>query len=410
VDYSDKLAAGERAVLPLLSATQWQASRCFNFIRGVFAQSPALAGLIESETADALRLRNSIDIECRPASFRTIRGATAVAFIMDELAFWQVEGTKNPDTEIVNAARPALATLGGPLIAISSPYAKRGELWNAFKQHYGPDGDPGVVVVNASSERMNPTLDKAIIARAYGRDPVSAAAEFGGGFRSDVTNPFEYEVVDGAVERGVLVRPPRPGLAYRAAVDMSSGAHDSSVLAIAHDEDNEVAALDCLVEIRSPHNPVSAVETMARTLAEYGVGKVIGDSYSAGWTVDAFAKVNVTYEYAEIDRSEAYLNVLPLFMSGRVRLVESARLVSQFVALERRSLPSGREKIDHNAGGADDCCNAASLVLGQRQSAYWASNMSWVSDDSDKPPPGPPLDPPGVMFQQVIGGFQSWFR
>jgi hypothetical protein len=46
----------------------------------------SLTGLVESETADALRLRNGVDIECRPASFRTIRGATAVAFIMDELA------------------------------------------------------------------------------------------------------------------------------------------------------------------------------------------------------------------------------------------------------------------------------------------------------------------------------------
>ena len=111
-DHSDQLAPGERAVLPLLSATTWQAMRAFNLIRGIFASAPALASLIESETADTLRLRNAVDIECRPASFRTIRGATAIAFIADEVGFWfNAEQARNPDSEILAAARPALATL-----------------------------------------------------------------------------------------------------------------------------------------------------------------------------------------------------------------------------------------------------------------------------------------------------------
>ena len=56
--------------------------------------------------------------------------------------FWRNENTANPDTEILNAARPMLATTGGPLIAITTPYAKRGEPWNIFKRDYGPNGDP----------------------------------------------------------------------------------------------------------------------------------------------------------------------------------------------------------------------------------------------------------------------------
>ena len=160
-DHSGQLAAGERAVLPLLSATTWQASRAFNLIRGVFMGAPALAGLIEGETAGELRLRNAVDILCRPASFRTIRGATAIGFVADEVGFWySAEQARNPDTEIFNAMRPALATLGGPLLVVSSPYAKRGELWNAFKRDYGFDGDPKIVVINASSRRMNPTLER----------------------------------------------------------------------------------------------------------------------------------------------------------------------------------------------------------------------------------------------------------
>jgi hypothetical protein len=220
-DHSDRLAAGERAVLPLLSATQWQAARCSNLIRGIFAQAPALSGLIESETADTIRLSTSVDLETRPASFRTIRGATACGFILDELAYWHVEGTKNPDSEILAAARPALATLGGPIIAVSSPSAKRGVMWDSYRRDYGADGDPAVVVVNASSERMNPCIDMSVVRRAYSSDPASAASEYGAQFRSDIAGFLDFEVVDGAVDRGVLVRPPRAGVDYRSGCDMS---------------------------------------------------------------------------------------------------------------------------------------------------------------------------------------------
>ena len=85
-DYSDKLAAGERAVLPILSASVWQSQRAFNFVRGIFAEAPTLQALVQSETADTIRLVN-VDIECRPASYRTIRGASCIAVIADETAF-----------------------------------------------------------------------------------------------------------------------------------------------------------------------------------------------------------------------------------------------------------------------------------------------------------------------------------
>ena len=215
-DHADRLAPGERAVLPLLSATTWQAQRAFHLIRGIFAGAPSLFSLVESETVDILRLRNAVDIECPPASFRTIRGATAIAFIADEVGFWfNAEQARNPDSEILAAARPALATLGGPLICVSSPYAKRGELWNAYKRDYGPDGDPKIIVIDAPSRRMNPFLSATVVQRAYERDPQAAASEFGGQFRNDISGFLDFVLVDAAVDRGVLVRPPRAGADYR---------------------------------------------------------------------------------------------------------------------------------------------------------------------------------------------------
>jgi hypothetical protein len=404
-DHSDKLAAGERAVLLILSPTTWQSLRAFNLIRGIFAQAPALAGLIESETADALRLRNGVDVECRPSSFRTIRGATACAVILDELAYFWTDG-KNPDTEILNAARPALLSLGGPIIAVSTPYAKKGELWTAYKNSYRADPpDPRVVVISATSERMNPLVDRASIARARGRDPVAAAAEFDAVFRSDVQTFLDFEIVDAACDRGVLVRPPRPGVAYRSGCDVSGGSHDSTTLAICHDED-DVAVLDALLEIRPPFNPTSAVEQMAALLGQYSLSSTVGDRYGAGWVVDAMSKAGISYAYSERDRSQCYLDTLPLFMAGKVKLIDNQKLVQQFVALERRSTVVGRDKVDHGPGGHDDLCNAAALALSQRQNLYWANDLAWVSDGTEAVPDGPPQ---GVDPRIHISGHPSFF-
>ena len=137
-DHSDVLAPGERGTLPIMSASLWQATKALQYLDGIFTHVPALKALVTGQTADTLSLSNGIDVECRPASFRTIRGGTAVAVIADEVAFWRSEETsRNPDKEILDAARPALATTGGPLIIISSPYSQRGELWNAFRRDYG---------------------------------------------------------------------------------------------------------------------------------------------------------------------------------------------------------------------------------------------------------------------------------
>src|SRR5690606_39005984 len=147
------------------------------------------------------------DIQVRPANYRTIRGITAVAAIGDEVAFWHVEGAANPDEEILNALRPALATTGGPLIVISSPYAKRGSLYGAFKRDYGADGDPRSLMAKGPSRTFNPTLPEAVVQRAYARDAAAAAAEYGGEFSNDIEAFVSREVVEACVERGVRERP-----------------------------------------------------------------------------------------------------------------------------------------------------------------------------------------------------------
>jgi hypothetical protein len=133
-------------------------------------------------------------------------------------------------------------------------------------------------------------------------------------------------------------------------------------LAIAHDEDG-VAILDCLFEIKPPFNPTAAIADMAGALKAYGLTRTVGDKYAAEWVVDAFAKAGIKFQHSDRDRSAIYLDVLPKFTSGRIRILDNPRLVTQFAALERRTSPTGKDRVDHGPGGHDDLCNSAALAF-----------------------------------------------
>ena len=116
VDYRDVLARGEKGIVLLIAPDMKQAKVSLDYAEGALRASPLTEQLIASRTADRLELTTGIALEVRSASFRRIRGVTCVAVLADECAFWMSDESANPDVEILNAARPALATTQGALI------------------------------------------------------------------------------------------------------------------------------------------------------------------------------------------------------------------------------------------------------------------------------------------------------
>jgi hypothetical protein len=247
------------------------------------------------------------------------------------------------------------------LVIITSPHRKAGLAYDLWRDHYGKD-DADILVVRGPSTAFNPTLNPKIIEAALARDPQAAAAEWLAEWRSDLVTFLDRELIDAAMDRDVVARPPVPGLKYFGFADMSGGAHDSSTGAIAHAE-GEIVLLDALIEIRAPHNPMQATGQIAELLKSYKLAAVTGDRYAAQWVVQAFAKCGITYAASERDRSAIYLDALPLFTSGRARLLDNARLAGQFANLERRAFSTGRDRVDHPPAGHDDLCNAAAGAL-----------------------------------------------
>jgi hypothetical protein len=387
-DWTPYLAPGEVATIAVIAADRSQARTTFGYIAGLLDAVPMLAQRVTRRRAHAIELGRRVRIEVTTASARTTRGYTFAAVICDELAFWRSETSVEPDVEVLAAVRPGMTTLpGSRMVCISSPYARRGALWQAFKEHYAKDGDP-VLVWKANSLMMNPGMDQAAVDAAYQRDPASASAEYGAEFRTDVEQFITREALDAVVVPGRQAVPPVSGTVYTAFVDPSGGAQDAMSLAIAHAERQDghlVAVLDLVTARTPPFSPESVVKEFSKVLKAYGVGALTGDRYSGEWCREVFARYGIVYMVSEQTKSQLYGEWLPLVTSQLVALLDHPKLVQEALGLERRTARGGRDSIDHGPHGHDDLLNAAAgaLVLAAQRGAGDADVLVCEREPSD---------------------------
>ena len=367
-DYRGSLAPGERAVAAIIACDKRQAKVAFNYVRAILKGVPALAEMVVRETAEAIELSNGASIEIHVASFRSVRGRSYCFVGIDEAAFLRDEESASPDVEVYVAALPGLATIKGSLfIGSSSPWGKRGLVYDKYAKYWGQPAGP--LIFQGPSKLFNPTLPDSLIAEAVARDPAAAQSEWFGKFRSDLSGLVDRAVVEACVEKGVTARPPTPGTHYRAFVDMSGGVRDFATAAIAHREDGK-AILDLLLEFKAPFSPAAVIAEMSATLKMYGIRTISGDRYAAEFPREHFQRNGITYRPSEQNRSALYLNLLPSLHSRTVVLLDSTRLITQICTLERRAGAGGRDTVDHRPGSHDDAANACAGAVSLLSTKY----------------------------------------
>lgn len=376
-DYRPFLGPGERGVLMIIATDRKQARVIMRYILALIEQVPMLKHMVVRQDSESLDLDNMVSIEITTASYRTIRGYTVISALCDEISFWRSEDSANPAEEILAALRPAMSTIPGALlIGLGTPYKRSGPLYDAHKRHYGQDSP--VLVIQADTRTMNPTVSQSVIDRAMELDPMAASAEYLAQFRSDVGTFLDADVIERAIEPNRRERAPVKNISYTAFCDPSGGAHDSFTLAIGH-QDGERSVLDVCRGVKSPFSPESVVKEYAALLKSYRCSSVVGDRYSGEWVVEAFSKEGIHYRHAELTKSECYLESLPLFSQGVVDLLDVAALTTELMQLERRTSRSGRDSVDHPPQGRDDhanaCCGVLAMLASRTNAAPWRFNF-----------------------------------
>jgi hypothetical protein len=363
-DYSKHLTSGEPGVVMCLAQNKKQARIVFKYVKAMVDAVPELSGLLTGDTTENLSFSNGIEIQVFASNYRSVRGPTVVAVVCDEIAFWRSDESANPDKEIIDAIRPAMGNIpGSVLFGISSAYARRGELWKAFRDHYGKDSH--VLVWRAPTQLMNPTFPQEIIDAAYEDDPAVAAAEYGSEFRKDVDSFLSREAIEAVTIMGRYELPwigdVDESVRYYAFTDPSGGTQDAFTLAIGHLDGNN-AVIDAIRETLPPFKPSDVAAEYAYLLKQYRIQDVTGDNYSAEWCRSEFRDNGIEYHGAK-PKSEIYTAMRPIIMSGRCELLDHVKLRTQLESLDRRTSRAGKDSIDHPPGGHDDISNAVAGVV-----------------------------------------------
>jgi len=355
---------GQRNIYVVLLAQDLRGSQrvLFRYAKDAVMASPLLAREVVRETADTIEFTGGIVLAvypCRPAA---IRGIKAACIIIDELAFFISTDGRPTDTEMLRAARSRVATTGGKILILSSPYAQSGALWELHRRHFGRE-DSSTLVWQASAPEMNPTLPADYLHRMEQDDPEAYRSEVLGEFRQGVSTLFDPEALDACVQVGVRERAPDHKYTYGSFTDVASGSgKDAFALAVAH-TDGERVVLDCCRIWKPPFNPSAIIAEAATLLRSYRLSETTGDRYAPGFVNEGFGAHGITYRPSEQDRSALYLELLPIVNAGRAVLLDHPELLRELRGLERRRGSSGKDRCDHRPGQHDDAANAAAGAL-----------------------------------------------
>lgn len=108
-----------------------------------------------------------------------------------------------------------------------------------------------------------------------------------------------------------------------------------------------------------------------------------GDNYASQWVQGAWRDTGIVYVQSDIPKSQIYLESLPLFTRGLVRLPDHSKLLRELRLLERTAHRGGRESVDHPRGAHDDYANACCGVL-RTLSNYLGFSIERMLDDGEE--------------------------
>ncbi|HJT20810.1 MAG TPA: terminase family protein [Nitrospira sp.] len=351
------------------------------YARAPFETLDLFRAEVARSTADTLELRNGVTLAAYPCRPEAVRGLRASIVVVDELAFFTATDGRPMDQEMLRVARGRLATTGGKLIVISSPYGQSGALWDLHRKHYGQDKS-STLIWQASAPDMNPTLPADYLQRMEQDDPDAYRSEVLGEFRAGVSTFLDAEVLQQCVDDGVRERARQPGVPYTAFCDAASGSGKDAFTAGFSHEEHGVAVLDLIRVWRPPFNPSGVIAELSALCQQWGIHAIGGDSYAPGFVQEAFRANGVTYVPSPLNRSDLYLGLLPLINSHSVRLLDHPDLLRELRGLERRRGTSGRDRIDHRRGSHDDVANsAAGALVNAKQASVEPRIRDFLTDD-----------------------------
>lgn len=361
-NYEGCLRPDEPRYIVCVATRHDQANIVYGNIRRFFNLS-ALAPLVVDGTSEELWLANNVCIKVLPCSSRAVRGLAISTIILDELAYFvDTESGYQAGKQVYDALYPSLAQFGdrGKMIAISTPWGKRGIFWQLWQR--AQKGLPGMAAFRYSTQEMNPTISKEFLERECLKDPESFASEYEAEFLDAAAAFLPADAVRACVVREGTT-PYQQGMRYVLGLDPAFS-YDSFAFAVCHSEgeDSQRVVLDHVERLQPPVSFVEAYELAAYLSQIYGDAQVVTDQHCAAPLVQTLRGKGVRVEVKPFDakRNQQVWGSLGALIRARRLEIYPSPVVDELLRLEREMTSSG---IRVEAGsGHDDLATALAMA------------------------------------------------
>ena len=193
-DWKKTILPGESIYICIVATRELQARQIIqtNCLR-MLQRSPMLRRFIKKSTDLEITLKNNIKIISGPCNSTAMRGLPIVVLILDELAFYRIEGPL-ADEQIFNSLRPRQAQFtGNKLFMISTAGAKQGLFWQYFNEGFSI---PDRLTCQAPTDFVNTMIPGEFLAKEKARDLDNYLREFEAIFAERMEAFFSFDMLN----------------------------------------------------------------------------------------------------------------------------------------------------------------------------------------------------------------------
>ncbi|MBA7469527.1 hypothetical protein ES707_04798 [subsurface metagenome] len=287
--WKKELSKGENPYVVIIATRTLQAKQIIGRnCKRMLENSPLLSNLIEKTTALELTLKNGMKIISSPCTRTAFRGIPIAVLIMDEIAFFRLEGETQDETIYSSLTVRQSQFEFGKCFLISTAGAKQGLFFNFFDEGFRVKDR---LTIQADTRFVNPEILQKFLDKEKARNYDNWRREFQAEFSEKLEAFFGFELMQKPFILGGDL-PYKSGYNYSLGLDQSGlSGRDRFALAISHQE-GDIAIVDVVRswETKDLDIILNDIEILAKT---YFLNEASIDRYSKGYVENSFKKIGL---------------------------------------------------------------------------------------------------------------------
>jgi len=388
---------GEPVRLSVLSLTRDLADVVVAHLVGTCLSKPALRSLVVGEpSADGVVLRHPSghDVEiCVVAGARA--GASVVARWSAGVIFDEATRMSGEEDGVVNFSETRRAALGrllrgAQLVAIGSPWAPRGPMYEAVHAHWRKPS-PQLVVIKAPATAMNPfwwTAARIAQVQASQNGDLIHKTDVLAEFADPVTALIASSDLRRVTRQGPVIVEARPGAEVVFTMDPATRGNSWTVVGAEHRERPDGVAVVRIIYARqwtgtsaAPLSPDATLDEIAHDIRRYRVRECWSDNHAPDFVVDIARRFDLDVQIEMItaaSKAAMFVDLAARIADGVVEIPDDPTVRADLQALKKVITRNGVAIDLPRTADGRHCDYAAAIALCVAKAGGGGGTPEWL--------------------------------